>query len=120
MLLYRGDATELPPLLLGGHPQQQQYHDLHQHLQAENANPEQLQEDERRRQQEHDVMKIRSMVNAINLRQLQHFQQQHARNLAMRQSLDEENHEKPNILAKQTEAPAVPAQLKALNGVGSQ
>uniref|UniRef100_A0A4Y0AQ35 BTB domain-containing protein n=1 Tax=Anopheles funestus TaxID=62324 RepID=A0A4Y0AQ35_ANOFN len=115
MLLYRRLPGELSQLHM--HPQQQP----HTHHQADNSIPlQQLNEEQRRRQQEHDVMKIRSMVNAINLRQLQHFQQQqHARELTtIRQSLEEQIHQNP-IIAKQVEASAIP-QLIALNGVGSQ
>uniref|UniRef100_A0A182VS23 BTB domain-containing protein n=1 Tax=Anopheles minimus TaxID=112268 RepID=A0A182VS23_9DIPT len=122
MLLYRCPPGKLPSPF-HEHPQQQlHYNDNHQHHHAENGETMQLQEEQRRRQQEHDVMKIRSMVNAINLRQLQHFQQQqHAREqLTMHQSLEEHHHQTPSIIEKQMEAPPVPAQLISLNGVGSQ
>ncbi|XP_050078513.1 uncharacterized protein LOC126565382 [Anopheles maculipalpis] len=106
------------------HPAKPQIHQQHYHHQyeAEIANPNQLHEEQlRRRQQEQNVLKIRSVVNAINLRQLQQLQH-HAQELRMRQTLQEQNATKPAIAARQVVEPSVsvPAQLMHLNGIGSQ
>ncbi|XP_052891802.1 protein tramtrack, alpha isoform isoform X2 [Anopheles moucheti] len=119
MFMYRRHPEE--PSLLQMHPPQQQHYN-HHHQAANSVSMQQLEEEQRRRQQEQDVMKIRSVVHAINLRQLQHFQQQQEqqqRELGLRQSLEEQNRQQP-IITKQMDAPTVPAQLIALNGVGSQ
>uniref|UniRef100_A0A182TBC7 C2H2-type domain-containing protein n=1 Tax=Anopheles maculatus TaxID=74869 RepID=A0A182TBC7_9DIPT len=104
------------------HPEQPQskppqHHQHHHQYQAEITNPNQLHEEQRRRQQEQDVMKIRSVVHAINLRQLQQLQQ-HAQELRIRQSLEEQNQPKPGKHVM--DAASVPTQLIPLNGIGSQ
>uniref|UniRef100_A0A182TEY8 Uncharacterized protein n=1 Tax=Anopheles melas TaxID=34690 RepID=A0A182TEY8_9DIPT len=119
--------------------QEQQYHyqklleHHHARQQQELSSIKLLHEEQKRRQHEQDVMRIRSVVNALNLRQLQQMQQQNSQELDLRmapstgQQPDVPNHpvqlptQQPSLPEKANESSVPMAQLIVLNGsIGSQ